>query len=1036
MADNTIANAIKFLKGEEKSLPATKTEGQVYFAYKNVGTAEKPSYTGAIYIDTPIGGTQNRIKMTANADIADKAFNDSAGLNIRDTYVSSLGYTDDGKQTILIKGSGNNQTRIALPIASTTKSGIVSTDAQSFNGTKTFTTINSTNLTVTGSNGFNYSSIGAGTADVARPVWFADNSGNGKPVINTNFTYNPATQTLSVANLSGTADKANKDNAGNDIRSTYISNITVNGTTLTFTKGGGATSSITLQDTNNKVTQTAIKSSDYTNWRTVLWGASNSATEGFAPTTVTDGAFTSDTLTFQPSSGTLKAKTFKGNLSGNASTATTATMATKLQTYKRGSTTETYGTNFPVYAQWQTNTIVKLKCDGNSTLTDRATLLNPIYTSDTLTTETSTWRGDITDGKVVWGQRWKDTSLSNDAGDLTLWLNKVGNLATINMVLDGTVTAVQGFNGDLIKMTPQLCASSENNEITIKVNDNKIFSNSTGIANASLRNAIDFKWYDTNWQIGNIRGSSTDSIGFGFAFKSSSSEKISLKSYIDTNGVYHGGVDKLATARKISLTGDATGSAIFNGETDISISAVTRQTCFVGSDSASSSGWYKVASQTMSGYGDSNIMFAVTSTYSNYYTGIFSLQIRSDNTSIQCPKAEWLVRSGFSADSIKIVISGMTWTMYVNRSVSRYGRIMFEVLTQSSINGKSSGLTMYNTYTKESVTPNATKTSSDGGTVNYANSAGSVAWGNVSGRPSSMPASDVYAWAKASTKPTYTKAEIGLGNVDNTADSQKSVKYSTTSGSATTTTKLQTYKQGSTTETYGTQYPLYAQWEDNSNLRLKVDNYTVKVNYADKAGSASSATNAATATKLQTARTISLTGSVTGSGTFDGSGNLSIATSTNHSHSQYLPLAGGTMTGTVNFTATKLACNFRPNSSAYCTGIMHQTDGNEALVFAAANTVTSFIFKCGQDPIGMTSTTWTGITPSMQIKKQSVYINSLIANNVTPGYNLYVNGTTRCNGTLGVGNGSSAEIDFFPNSASTIGARIKAYNDRIEFVFS
>ena len=84
----------------------------------------------------------------------------------------------------------------------------------------------------------------------------------------------------------------------------------------------------------------------------------------------------------------------------------------------------------------------------------------------------------------------------------------------------------------------------------------------------------------------------------------------------------------------------------------------------------------------------------------------------------------------------------------------------------------------------------------------------------------------------------------------------------------------------------------------------------------------------------------------------------------------------------------------------------------------------------------MTSSTWTGITPSMQIKKQSVYINSLIANNVTPGYNLYVNGTTRCNGTLGVGNGSSAEIDFFPNSSSTIGARIKAYNDRIEFVFS
>lgn len=44
--------------------------------------------------------------------------------------------------------------------------------------------------------------------------------------------------------------------------------------------------------------------------------------------------------------------------------------------------------------------------------------------------------------------------------------------------------------------------------------------------------------------------------------------------------------------------------------------------------------------------------------------------------------------------------------------------------------------------------------------VNYANYAGSVAWTNVSGRPSSMPASDVYAWAKASNKPSYSWSEI------------------------------------------------------------------------------------------------------------------------------------------------------------------------------------------------------------------------------------------------------------------------------------
>lgn len=105
--------------------------------------------------------------------------------------------------------------------------------------------------------------------------------------------------------------------------------------------------------------------------------------------------------------------------------------------------------------------------------------------------------------------------------------------------------------------------------------------------------------------------------------------------------------------------------------------------------------------------------------------------------------------------------------------------------------------------------------------------------------PTAMPASDVYSWAKASTKPTYTKSEVGLGNVDNTADANKSVKYATSAGSSGYSTRIQTFKQGSTTETYGSQYPVYAQWEDSNNVRFKCDGYTIKVAYADSAGTAS-----------------------------------------------------------------------------------------------------------------------------------------------------------------------------------------------------
>lgn len=42
-------------------------------------------------------------------------------------------------------------------------------------------------------------------------------------------------------------------------------------------------------------------------------------------------------------------------------------------------------------------------------------------------------------------------------------------------------------------------------------------------------------------------------------------------------------------------------------------------------------------------------------------------------------------------------------------------------------------------------------------------------------KPDALPASDVYAWAKQATKPSYSKSEVGLGNVDNTSDTDKPV---------------------------------------------------------------------------------------------------------------------------------------------------------------------------------------------------------------------------------------------------------------------
>lgn len=70
----------------------------------------------------------------------------------------------------------------------------------------------------------------------------------------------------------------------------------------------------------------------------------------------------------------------------------------------------------------------------------------------------------------------------------------------------------------------------------------------------------------------------------------------------------------------------------------------------------------------------------------------------------------------------------------------------------------------------------------------------------------SRKASDVYSWAKASSKPSYSKSEVGLGNVAN-IDQSKAIKSITRSGTTFTATALDgttsTFTQQDNNTTYG-----------------------------------------------------------------------------------------------------------------------------------------------------------------------------------------------------------------------------------------
>ena len=132
--------------------------------------------------------------------------------------------------------------------------------------------------------------------------------------------------------------------------------------------------------------------------------------------------------------------------------------------------------------------------------------------------------------------------------------------------------------------------------------------------------------------------------------------------------------------------------------------------------------------------------------------------------------------------------------------------------------------------------------------------------------PTSMPASDVSAWAKAATKPSYTKAEVGLSNVDNTADKDKSVKYATSAGSATNAQCLNNDSQYMRFHWNGQSGQPSWLWGGSDASNMYVYNPSnFSVNYANSAG-----------TTLDAPYTITYEGTYTGTGEYTGSASLPI----------------------------------------------------------------------------------------------------------------------------------------------------------------
>lgn len=252
----------KILKGQEKNLPANKTEGWAY-----VTTDE-----GNMYVDV---SASKRVRIGAHADKADVATKAEGDTKpIREIYLAKLKQVTSDGTTFSFRGETGNGTDapdlISIPLAGD-KAGLISNAAQTIKGNKTFAdgisfpTIAtwptpSTETYPIKSQGLSWS----GSSDNAAIFYEVQASDKGMLVIESGDDGNAGLEIRNsaskkkvtivdgrfIGDLTGTADYANKAQGDSQtIRSKYVSSVVKKSGSnyiFTVTKGDGTTNDIDL----------------------------------------------------------------------------------------------------------------------------------------------------------------------------------------------------------------------------------------------------------------------------------------------------------------------------------------------------------------------------------------------------------------------------------------------------------------------------------------------------------------------------------------------------------------------------------------------------------------------------------------------------------------------------------------------------------------------------------------------------------------------------------------------------------------------
>lgn len=270
--------------------------------------------------------------------------------------------------------------------------------------------------------------------------------------------------------------------------------------------------------------------------------------------------------------------------------------------------------------------------------------------------------------------------------------------------------------------------------------------------------------------------------------------------------------NKLATARTVSGGTDITLSFNYDGSGNSSANiGFYSSSAYVGDKNNYPFHRFAKLDTIAASYSDKSTTFFISQDYSGGGFGIVRIALRTNDSSLASTvEVKWLVRCGLSADSVQVGIYNVFGKTYADaffKTGRPYAGTCFRTLASGARGDISRTWVLVNSSEVRGTSATDAKTSTecyatiaaagtalhkqayssivsgtDSGTASYANSAGSansVAWGNVTGKPSTFaPSSHTHNYAGSSSaggaatsaNKLSTPRKIGNASFDGTAD--------------------------------------------------------------------------------------------------------------------------------------------------------------------------------------------------------------------------------------------------------------------------